>query len=327
MTELTELTGPQPTEPQPTGLARGTIEQVRIPMSDGIHLDATLYLPAGVSDDPQPCLLEALPYRKDDLTASYQPDYVRFRDEHRYAVARVDLRGTGSSEGLALDEYLPVEQRDLAETIAWLAARPWCSGSIGMFGTSYSGFNAIQLAVERPPALKAIVAIYATDDRYTDDVHYMGGALRLLDLIDYPVYMAAMNALPPVPARIGEPDRWRQGWLDRLAGQQPWLLRWLAEQLDNGYWRHGSLRPGYGRVEAATMLVAGWADGYRNNTLRTLAALTEAGVPARLIAGPWAHASTETSLPGPHLDLVPEMARWWDRWLRGIDNGVTAEPP
>ncbi|HEX8132066.1 MAG TPA: CocE/NonD family hydrolase [Actinomycetes bacterium] len=174
---------------------------VWIPMADGVRLAASLYLPA--SRNPCPVLLEALPYRKDDVTAGDRAGYRRLAGEHGYAVARVDLRGTGSSEGVATDEYPPQEQADLCRVIARLAAQPWSTGAVGMYGTSYSGFNSLQVAAERPPALKAIVAIYATDDRYTDDVHYMGGALRLLDLVDYPLYMVALNALPPVPVRAG----------------------------------------------------------------------------------------------------------------------------
>jgi len=266
--------------------------QVRIEMADGVSLSATLYLP-DPSLGPQPCLLEALPYRKDDLTASYASEYVRLRDEFGYAVCRLDLRGTGSSEGIATDEYPVQEQDDLVEVIAWLAAQPWCTGSIGMFGTSYSGFNSIQVAMRRPAALKAIVPIYATDDRYTDDVHYMGGVRRLLDLVDYPTYMIAMNALPPVPEIFG--DGWRDEWRRRTDQTEPWLLRWEAEPADGPYWRHGSLRPDYSAITTPTMIIAGWADGYRNNTFRTFEALT---CPKRMIIGPWSHASTDTCRPG-----------------------------
>jgi uncharacterized protein len=300
-------------------------EDVWVTMDDGVRLAATLHRPAG--DRPVPCLLEALPYRKDDVTASYTGDYERFRDEYGYAVCRVDLRGTGSSEGIAEDEYPAREQDDLVAVVAWLAARPWCTGAVGMFGTSYSGFNSIQVAARRPPALKAIVPIYATDDRYTDDVHYMGGARRLLDLVDYPTYMVAMNALPPVPSVYG--PGWRAEWERRLTATEPWLLRWSEEQTGGAYWRHGSLRPDYAAVTAATMLVAGWADGYRNNTFRTYAALSAAGTPARLVVGPWSHMAASRALPGPHLDLVAEMARWFDRWLRGAATGIGAsgDPP
>ena len=191
-----------------------------------------------------------------------------------------------------------------------------------MYGTSYSGFNSIQLAMERPPALKAIIPIFATDDRYADDVHYFGGAVKQLDLVDYPTYMIAMNALPPVPSIYG--DGWREEWERRVRGTEPWVLTWLAHQRFDDYWRFGSLRPDYDRIEAATMIVAGWADGYRNNTLRTFEQLR---CPTRLVIGPWAHASTDISLPGPNIDLVPEMIRWWDRWLKDEDNGIDREPP
>ena len=295
-------------------------EHVWIEMSDGIKLATSLYLPD--VEPPWPVVLEALPYRKDDVTSNYTAEYRRLRDEGNLAVARIDVRGTGSSEGIALDEYPAREQRDMCEAIAWLAGRSWSNGSVGMYGTSYSGFNSIQVAMERPDALKAIVAIYATDDRYTDDVHYEGGAKRGLDSIDYPLYMVAMNGLPPVPAIAGED--WRERWAERVDKLEPWLLRWLEEQNDGPYWRHGSLRPGYDRIACATMIVAGWADGYRNATFRAFERLD---VPKRLLFGPWSHASTESALPGPHIDLVPEMIRWWDRWLRDEPNGVDEEPP
>ena len=176
----------------------GTSASVRIAMADGVELAATLFLPDAA--EPQPCLLEALPYRKDDLTSSYAEGYRSLRDEHSYAVCRVDLRGTGSSAGDATDEYPLVERTDLCTVIAWLAEQEWCDGNVGMFGTSYSGFNSLQIAAERPPALKAIVAIYSSDDRWTDDVHWRGDALRLVDLVDYCHYMTPMCVLPPVPA-------------------------------------------------------------------------------------------------------------------------------
>jgi uncharacterized protein len=294
-----------------------------IPMEDGVRLAASLFLPEGAeAGRPAPVVLEALPYRKDDATASYWPEYERLCREYGYAVARVDLRGTGSSEGMATDEYPASEQADLCQVIGWLAAQSWSTGSVGMYGTSYSGFNALQVAAERPPALKAVIAIYASDDRYTDDVHYTGGATKLLDLVDYPLYMVALNALPPVPAIAG--PQWRERWRERVEGLDPWLLRWLEEQVDGPYWRQGSLRPDYGRIACPTMLVAGWADGYRNATFRVLERLQ---APTRLLFGPWSHMATDTSLPGPRIDLVPEMVRWWDRWLRDRPNGVDQAPP
>lgn len=300
-------------------------EDVWIGMRDGARLAATLYLPP--EDDPElpeprAALLEALPYRKDDLTAHYRPEYHRFADEFGYAVCRVDIRGTGSSEGSATGEYTAEELEDLTEVIAWLADRPWSNGNVGMFGTSWSGFNSLQVAMLRPPALKAICSIFASDDRYADDVHYYGGALKQLDLADWPTYMDAINVLPPDPRVCGE--GWRDAWERRVAEYEPWLFGWLEHQRYDAFWKHGSLREDYGAIEAATMLVTGWADGYTNIALRGMANLN---CPKRLLAGPWSHADVETSRPGPNLDLDREMARWWDRWLRGEDNGVDREPP
>ena len=295
---------------------------LRIAMSDGVELAATIFLPqAALNGEPQPCLLEALPYRKDDLTSSYSDHYRTLRDQHGYAVCRVDLRGTGSSGGDATDEYPAVEVTDLCAVIEWLAAQDWCDGNVGMFGTSYSGFNSLQIAAERPPALKAICAIYSSDDRWSDDVHWRGHALKLLDLVDYCHYMTPMTLLPPVPAVWGA--TWREEWRRRLEVNEPWVLTWLREHRDGPYWRAGSLRrretdgwSGYERIDCAVLIVAGWADGYRNNSFRTVEALRAAGTPHRLLAGPWAHADPATAIPGPRIDLDQEMVRWWDRWLR-----------
>jgi predicted acyl esterase len=294
-------------------------QEVRIPVRDGSWLAATLYLP-GDAAGPQPCLVEALPYRKDDLTSSYAETYRTLCEEHQYAVARIDVRGTGSSPGDAVDEYQEAEQRDLPDAIAWLASQDWCDGQVGMWGTSYSGFNSLQVAMEHPPALKAICAIFATDDRWTDDVHWRGGALRLVDLVDYCHYMTAMNVLPPVPAVWGED--WPEEWQRRLETNEPWVLTWLRENRHGPYWDHGSVRlggttSGYERIGCPVMVVAGWADGYRNNSFRTVAELARHGVPHRLLAGPWAHADPATAMPGPRIDFDAELVAWFDHWLRG----------
>ena len=299
----------------------GTEREVRIAMPDGIGLAATFYLP-DESSGPQPCLLEALPYRKDDLTSSYAESYVALRDEHEYAVCRLDLRGTGSSEGDATDEYPEAEQTDLVEVIAWLADQPWCDGNVGMWGTSYSGFNSLQIACERPPALKAVCAIYASDDRWTDDVHWRGGALRLVDLVDYCHYMTPMCVLPPVPAVWGDsvargvaaPAGDQRAVGADLAAREP-RRPLLAARLGAHRRRGPRLRPDRLRGDDRRRV------GRRlpQQLLPHGRGAARPGVPHRLLAGPWVHADPTTAYPGPRIDLDREMVAWWDRWLRGRD--------
>ena len=297
---------------------------VTITVDDVTTLAATLYLPDEAQHAPPwPAVMEALPYRKDDITESYRPTYHRYASAG-FAVLRVDLRGTGSSTGIATDEYPEVERIDLRAAIEWLTSQPWSNGRVGMFGTSYSGFNSLQMAVEIGalgiPALRAVVATYATDDRYTDDVHWCGGVLRALDVVDYPTYMVAMNALPPVPAVFG--DGWRDEWRRRLDATPPWVVGWLERPLDGPAWRSGSVRlgpggAGYERVGCPTMLIVGWADGYRNTSFRAVEQFQRNGLPWRLLAGPWVHRSPATARPGPNVDDDVEIIAFFGEHLRG----------
>lgn len=298
-----------------------TDERRFLTMDDGVRIAVTLHLPDH-EPAPWPVVFEARPYRKDDLSDATRL-YRRLCDEGGLAVCRADVRGTGSSEGIALDEYTRREWDDWLFVIDWLSSQAWSNGNVGMFGTSYSGFNSLQVAAMRPPALKAIIPIYATDRRYTDDVHYGGGIRRGIDFLDYPMNMLAMNALPPVPSVYGE--GWRHEWMRRIEANEPWELTWLEQQDEGEYWRHGSVWfDGYERIEAATMIIAGHADGYRNMAFRGFERLQG---PKRLLFGPWSHMSPRLSMPGPRVDHVPEMISWWRRWLADEDNGVDREPP
>jgi putative CocE/NonD family hydrolase len=295
------------------------IRHVRIPMSDGVELDAHLYLPDAPGQFP--AVFDYYPYRKDDLSAG-NLRYQRYLAERGYAALRVDVRGTGSSGGVATDEYSRQEQLDGVEAIAWMARQPWCSGAVGMFGTSYGGFNSLQVAMHRPPALKAICPMYFTDNRYTDDCHYKGGTLQMLyDIATYGLSMVVQNAMPPYPEATG--DRWAEIWEEHLQAE-PWFLTWIENHVWNDYWRQGSLCEDYASVQAATYLIGGWRDGYTNCNLRTYGALQ---CPKKLIVGPWLHVAPDVGLPGPRIDHLHEMVRFYDYWLKGIDNGVMDEPP
>ena len=291
-----------------------------IMLSDGTRLAATIWLPEDAGDDPVPAILEYLPYRRRDGTVLRDRQTHAWFAGHGYAGVRVDMRGSGDSDGLLLDEYLPQEQADAVEVIAWLAAQPWCSGTVGMMGISWGGFNSLQVASHRPPALKAIITVCSTDDRYADDCHFMGGCL-LNNSIAWGSTMFAFGAQPPDPEVVG--DRWRDMWLERLKNNAPMAASWIEHQHRDAYWKQGSICEDYSSITAAVYAVGGWADGYSNAIPRMLAGLPG---PKKGLIGPWAHAYPNRAQPGPQIGFLQEALRWWDRWLKGLDNGIMEEP-
>ena len=190
-----------------------------------------------------------------------------------------------------------------------------------MFGISWGGFNSLQIAALKPPALKAIISACSTDDRYADDVHYMGGCL-LDQNITWASTMFGFNSRPPDPAIVGE--RWREMWFHRLEeGSDPWIINWLSHQRRDAQWQHGSVCENYRDVECAVYMFGGWADGYTNAIPRTLAGLKG---PRKGLIGPWTHAWGQNAKPGPRIGWLKEALRWWDYWLKDIDTGIMDEP-
>ncbi|WP_394216245.1 CocE/NonD family hydrolase [Brachybacterium vulturis] len=296
-------------------------EHLWIPMSDGTRLAARLWRPLSSDAEPVPGVLELIPYRQRDLTAQRDSIHHPYMAGHGYACLRVDLRGSGNSEGVLTDEYLDQELTDAEEILAWLAAQPWCSGRTGMMGISWGGFNALQVAARRPPSLGAIISCSSTDDRYTDDVHYMGGCL-LTDNLSWASTMFAYNACPPDPAIVGE--AWRTMWQDRLDGSGLWLETWLRHQRRDEYWKHGSVNEDYSAIDVPVMAVSGWADGYSNAVFRLLENLSS---PVRGLIGPWSHKYPHLGEPGPAIGFLQEAVRWWDHWLKDArENGAMDRP-
>ncbi len=163
---------------------------VRIPVRDGLELSANLWRPsprAGSRDERFPAILEMIPYGKDSWRLNWDTAFGEWLAARGFALCRLDVRGTGSSPGVALDEYTEDETRDGYDAVEWLAAQPWCNGNVGMWGISYGGFTAIQVAKLRPPHLRAILPMYATDDRYRDDVHLRGGCITASEKSQYAV--------------------------------------------------------------------------------------------------------------------------------------------
>ena len=290
---------------------------IGIVLSDGCRLSARVWRPVGAGQVPS--ILEYIPYRKRDGTLPRDEMMHAYVAGHGYACVRVDMRGNGDSEGLMRDEYTIQELADACEVIEWLAAQDWCSGSVGMMGKSWGGFNCLQTAFLQPPALKAVVSVCSTTDRFTDDIHYKGGCL-LGENFGWGAVMLSYSSRPADPVLRSD---WRAEWLQRLENE-PWLApRWAEMQEKNDYWKHGSVSEDYGRMTVPVLSWGGWADNYMN----TVAHLVE-NVPAPVqgIVGPWVHQYPHTAVPGPAIGFLQVALRWWDRWLKGIENGAESDP-
>lgn len=296
------------------------IPDMRIPLADGTRLSARVWMPTDATANPVPVILEYLPYRKRDGTAHRDQITHPWLAEQGYVCIRVDQRGNGESDGLFDDEYSAQEMSDALEVIDWLSKQPWSSGNVGMMGISWGGFNCLQAAANKAPALKAVISLCATTDRFADDIHYKGGVL-LGENIAWAATAASWFSVPPDPELVGE--EWRKIWLHRLENAPFLAETWHRENLRNDYWKHGSVCENYDDISAAVFAIGGWHDGYRN-TPAHLAANVKA--PVRALLGPWNHKYPHFAVPGPQIGFLQEATRWWDKWLKGIDNGVEKEP-
>ena len=295
------------------------IENFFIPLSDGTKLACRMWLPVDAEKSPVPALIEYLPYRKRDGTVVRDALTHPYFAGHGYAAIRIDMRGNGDSDGLMEDEYTKQEQEDALEVIAWIARQKWCTGKLGMFGISWGGFNALQVAALRPPALKAIVTICSTDDRYEDDIHYKGGTL-LNENLGWAATMLAYSSRPPDPEIVG--TKWKKMWMSRLENEPFLLINWLKHPHRDTYWKHGSVCEDWARINIPVLAVGGWNDAYSNAVPRLMKNLR---TPRKAIIGPWAHKYPHFAVPGPQIGFLQEMLRWWDNHLKDQNNGVMNE--
>jgi putative CocE/NonD family hydrolase len=303
-------------EPPSPSVFDVALEEAWIPMRDGVRLAADLWRPKGAGDGgPFPVLLEYLPYRKTESRGDRYALYAYFA-RRGYVVARVDIRGTGNSEGTLIPyEYSEIEQRDGEDVIAWLAGRPFSNGSVGMFGISWGGFNSIQMAMRNPPALKAIIAVDATDDLYQDDVHFMDG---MMHVDSWEMSQDLANAMP------GAPDyRIDAAYFAERFDQPPWMLTYKRHQRDGPFWDRTALKTRYESIRIPSFLIGGWYDGYRDSVPRMLEHLK---APVKAIIGAWNHTLPDEPYPRPGFDWRREAVRWFDRWLKGRDTGIMEEP-
>ena len=269
-----------------------------------------------------PAILEYIPYRKDDGTAARDALMHPWWAGHGYASVRVDQRGSGDSDGILLDEYTKQEHDDALEVLAWLAAQPWCTGKVGIIGKSWGGFNGLQIAARRPPELGGVISVASTDDRYATDIHYIGGALHGFQKQSWASTMLAYNARPPDPLFVG--DRWREMWLERLDKTPPFIHDWISHQRRDEFWKHGSVCEDYSDIEVPVYMVGGWQDGYTDAIFRFIEGY---GGISKGLCGPWGHLYPQSGLPKPAIGFLQDSLRFWDRTLKGIENGMLDEPP
>lgn len=292
------------------------VEHQPIPARDGVKLSARMWLPEGAMRAP--AVLETVPYRKRDLYRGADDLWGPQLAAAGIAFVRLDVRGSGESEGVLTDEYSEAELDDCADVIAWLARQDWCNGAVGMRGISWGGINALQVAARRPPALRAIMPMGTCDRRYTDDAHYVGGSVAHTNF-QWGALFKKVMAGPPDPLIHGE--RWREMWRARLDAAPPILATWLTHQREDDYWRRGSVAEAPGDVRVPAYVVGGWSDTYAAPGLRTFANMQ---APAKALIGPWGHTYPYAAAQG--LDWAHEEVRWWRRWLMGEPTGIMEEP-
>jgi predicted acyl esterase len=294
---------------------------VPVTLRDGVVISVKLWLPTGEPGERFPAVLEAIPYRKDDNSLVDDSARFGFFSGHGYVGVRMDLRGSGTSTGILEDEYSEQEQHDICEVIDWVSRQPWCTGDVGMTGISWSGFNSLQVAARRPPALRTIISVCSTDDRYDNDVHYLGGSLLACYQSVWGSAMHANNTQPPDPAIVG--DVWKDMWLARLHHNTHYAALFTQHQRRDDYWRQGSVCEDYSAIAVPALMVGGLQDPYTDAAFRLVAAL---GPDSKALVGPWAHTWPDRPGPGPAIGYLQECVRWFDRWLKGVDNGVDADP-
>ncbi len=291
------------------------MERGWIPMKDGVRLAATLYMPDGAkAGEKFPALLDYLPYRKDDGTAAGDYPKNAYFARRGYVGARVDIRGFGASEGRPTDrEYSEQEQTDGEQVIHWLATQSWSNGKVGMYGISWGGFNALQMAMRNPPELKAIIAIDATEELFHDDIHYIDGLMHV-DEFELNMDMA--------PGMTGAPEYTLD---EKVLGPRfeaaPWSLEYFRHQRDGAFWR-SPVRP-LSEIKVPCFVIGGLADGYRDSIPRML---EQVKAPVRALIGPWNHSFPNDADFGPRIEWREDAVRWWDYWLKGRDTGVLKDP-
>ncbi len=293
-------------------------DNVWIQLSDGIKLSARIWFPE--KQGCYPAILEYHPYPKRYVTAERDEISHGFFAEHDYVSIRVDMRGAGDSEGFLSDEYTEQARLDAVEVINWIAEQSWCTGSIGMYGLSWGGFNGLQLAAMAPEALKAVAVAGASDDRYANDTHFLGGVMAS-EHVGWAATLLSFLTRPPDPEIVG--TDWKNLWLERL-NTLDWILpTWLEHPCRDDFWTRGFPRVQPDGLRIPVLIAGGVSDVYINSILRMIERQPDR---VKGIIGPWGHHFPHRGLPGPSIDWMHQCTRWFDHWLKKNETGVEEDP-
>jgi putative CocE/NonD family hydrolase len=276
-------------------------------------------LPDFSEDERVPAILEYIPYRRRDYSASRDEANHGYLAGHGYACLRVDVRGTGDSDGIHTEQWSEDYDRDGEDILQWIADQPWSNGRVGMMGLSWGANTSLRMASRCPPELKAIIPVSAADDRYMNK--YLGGCL-LMNSVVWGFTMMAQNSRPPSPEAVG--DDWRRMWLRRLEEIPCYPANWMSHPRYDDFWASGALDEHFEKFGCPVFIVGGAADpGYAATVPKMLSALS---VPTRGLIGPWAHKYPQYAEPGPAIGFLQETLRWFDQWLKNEDSAIEPEP-
>ena len=334
------------------------------PMRDGVKLATEVYLPAGAG--PFPVILQRTPYNRSAPNPGSNCDagIGRYFAERGYAMLNQDTRGRYRSEGEF--DAMRQEAKDGYDAVEWAAAQSWSNGKVGMVGGSYVGLTQWQAAIEQPPHLVAIAPHYSSSD-YHHGWTYQGGALDLWFALSWTSQVLAPDTLQRRLEASGLPaeqvrqeveafvTEGREQLLDDWLWQVPltdfaafrrngniaaYFDEWLARPSYDDYWATLDIETKYPRIQVPALVTGGWYDVFQEGTIRNFLGTRAMGGSAvarngtKLIIRALCHACPADTTAGEidfgpdnTLDLNATWARWFDYWLKGIDNGIQNEPP
>jgi putative CocE/NonD family hydrolase len=337
-------------------------KDIPVAMRDGTILRTDVYRPA--EGGPFPVIMQRTPYNKETAALALQQTDV-FRAVRRgYAVVNQDVRGRYRSDGTFHPFHQEIN--DGYDAVEWAAAQPWSNGKVGMFGTSYVGATQWLAAIAAPPSLKAIVPAFTASDYY-EGWTYQGGAFQWGFMLNWVLPFLTTADLLRKSWREDVPDfaERREAMLDAIDNGNevaytlplkdfpvdnelsPYFAEWLSHPTRDEFWTSCSIEEHHNNVRVPALSIAGWYDIFLDGSIRNFNGVREKGATEearkgqRLLLGPWTHTTPPLQQSGSvdfgnragqgavplSMDVDGEHLRFFDYWLKGIDDGYSEEAP